>query len=119
MSERSAKVELEYLKKNPDFHVEYDKLIQAFRKSGLLNFLRSVAHCYLFDGGMNPTRAAAEASYNAGYHKCLDDIMYFQEEFLTESAGKTKRVPMDFGGRRLALSRWDLLESDFDNKEKK
>lgn len=118
MSDRGAKAELDLLRKNPDFLVEYDKGINSLRRSGLLNFLRTVAHCYLYDGGSNPARAAAEASYNAGYHKCLDDILYFQEEFLVESS-KKKQVPMDFGGRRLALARGDLLESDFDDKGNK
>lgn len=111
MSEEFAKQELLHLRNNPDFIPYYENMILAFRKSGLLDFLRSVARCYIYDGGANPARSAAEAHYNAGYHKALDDILYFKESFLAENT-QYKKLSMSFGGRQLALSRGDLLPED-------
>ena len=111
MSEAFAKQELLTLRNNPEFLNNYEIAIASFRKSGLLNFLRSVARCYIYDGGANVQRSAAEGHFNAGYHKAIDDILYFKELFLVESS-QQKKVPLDFGGRALALAKGDLLPED-------
>lgn len=111
MSETVAKLQLKNLRDNPRFVQDQQTIVELMKSSGLHDFLRSVARCQIYDGGANPARSAAEAQANAGYHNCLDDIMYFAERFLTESA-VNKKVPMDFGGRRLALAKGDLLEGD-------
>ena len=111
MSEAFAKLELQVLKDHPSFMESYELIVKEMRRSGLLHFLRSVARCYIYDGGSNPSRSAAEAQYNAGYHACLDDIMHFKDLYLTESA-QNRKPTMDFGGRRIALAKGDLLEGD-------
>lgn len=111
MSEKFAKQELETLKNNPQFMPSYEIAVIELRRSGLLNFLRAVARCYIYDGGKDLNRSAAEGHFNAGYHACLDDISYFKELYLTETA-QNKKVRLDFGGRRLAMAKGDLLEGD-------
>lgn len=110
MSKLFAQKELAVLQNNPDFLIAHEATVENFRRSGLLNFLRAVARPFIYDGGENVQRSAAEAQFNAGYHAALDDILYFKEMYLSESSKKAAR--MDFGGRRLALSKGDLLDGD-------
>lgn len=110
MSKLFAQRELANLKNNPEFLPRYEAVVENLRLSGLLSFLRSVARPFIYDGGRDVQRSAAEAQYNAGYHACLDDIVYFKDMYLTETA--TKNARMDFGGRKLALAKGDLVEGD-------
>jgi len=112
MSLDVAKLELKALKDSPAFLKNYKSGIQALAGSGVIGFLRTFARPFLYDGGADLNRAAASAAYSAGYHAALDEILYFNELYMTESK-EHKKTPLDFGGRKIALARGDLLEGDF------
>jgi len=117
MSTIVAKLELDALRNNPDFLQNYNDGIALLHKSGIFSFLRSNARCFIYDGGSNPARSVFEAHHNAGYHNALNDVAFFKEQYLTESA-QTRIPAMDFGGRKAALARGDLTIQDIEGAKK-
>lgn len=111
MSQQIAYLETQALRNNPAFIKSYTTGMESLAKSGIFSFLRSFARPFLYDGGSDVQRTAAAAAYNAGYHAALDDLIYFKELYLVESSDK-KKVTLDFGGRKLALAKGDLLDGD-------
>lgn len=114
MTLKIAEFAFKELKDKPLFAQQIGPAIALFREMGLFNFLRRFARPMLVDGGKDVYAAAAQAAFNDGYHKCLDDIEFFQELYLQPTTSKSQ-ARLDFGGRSLALAKGDILPSDLEN----
>lgn len=108
-------IEVAKFKNNPAAKQMYQEGKNLLSSSGIFNFLRIFARPFTRDGGANPYSAAYTAAFCEGYHKCLDDLVYFEEVYLTEPV-KGKAVRADFGGLALALAKGDLTEKDINGK---
>lgn len=106
--------ELDKFKKAPEGLVNYSTGRDFLRKSGIFALLRQFARPFSPDNGANPYIAARAAAYSEGYNAALDDLLYFEEKYLTLS-GSSKGVVADFGGLALALKKGDLTEKDIKN----
>lgn len=108
-------IELKKFKDTPGAREAYSTGVSLIRKSGIVNFLRIFARPFSVDRGANPHQAAYTAAFTEGYNKALDDLMYFEEMYLTETLGK-KKITATFGGIGLALSRGDLTKEEVNGK---
>lgn len=113
-SVRVAEVELSRFKNSLEALGAYKEAKALLSKCGIVNLLRIFARPFTSDRGANPYTAAYTAAFCEGYNKCLDDIMYFDEQYLNEVRNR-KPVRADFGGLSLALSKGDLTEKDIRN----
>lgn len=106
--------ELERFKKAADALVDYSSGRDFLRKSGIFALLRQFARPFSPDNGANPYIAARAAAYSEGYNAALDDLLYFEEKYLTLGTN-SKGIVADFGGLALALRKGDLTEKDIKN----
>jgi hypothetical protein len=113
MSSKISSIELKRFKESSGAIDFYRQARDAFKASGLPGLLRIFARPYTVDGGADPHRAAYSAGVSEGYNQCLDDLLYFEEQYLQQGVGASK-VRADFGGQRLALSKGDLTEKDLE-----
>jgi hypothetical protein len=110
---RIQDIELDRFKLNPIAVENYKAGKNMLRESGLPDFLRLFNRPFLYDQGANINIAASTAAFCEGYNKCLDDIMYFEEMYLTEEKAKKDLVPM-FGALERAKAKGDLTEKDLE-----
>jgi hypothetical protein len=113
MSNKISSIELTKFKESSAALDYYRQARDAFKASGLPGLLRIFARPYTVDGGANPHRAAYSAGVSEGYNQCLDDLLYFEEQYLQQGVS-AKKILADFGGQRLALSKGDLTQADLE-----
>lgn len=106
-----AELELTKFKAQPQLVEMYRNGVASLRASGIFHFLRIFARPFTVDRGGNPYSAAYTAAYSEGYNKCLDDIAYFDELYLTEHVGN-KAIKANFGGLGIAVAKGDLTEEE-------
>lgn len=83
-------------------------------RSGVINLLRQLGgRGYSIDGGENPNRGVFMAAYCEGYHRALDDLVYFNELHLKDTVGK-KPITATFGALQLALKKGSVRKEDVD-----
>lgn len=111
---RAADVELTRFKNSLDAKNLYLQGIDLLTRSGILGLLRQFARPFSPDRGANPYTSAYLAAHAEGYNQCLDDLMYFDQKYLTEKM-KAKEVKADFGGLALAIAKGDLTEKDLEH----
>lgn len=80
-------------------------------RSGVINFFRIFSRPFTNDRGANVYQAAYSAAFTEGYNKALDDIVYFDEMYLTEALGK-KEIKATFGALGIAIAKGDLTAAD-------
>lgn len=107
-------IELSKLKNNPSFAELYTEAKNNLVKCGFINFLRIFGRPFTRDMGANPYTSAYLAAFTEGYNKCLDDIVYFDEQYLNEVRGK-KAVTANFGALGIALAKGDLTKKDLEH----
>lgn len=105
------KVELEKLRNSGAFLNNYAEGKERLAASGLINFLRIFARPFLNDGGANIYGAAHAASFCQGYNQALDDMMYFEELYLSKQPGGKPVVPT-FGALGIAMAKGDIKKGD-------
>lgn len=106
--------ELELKKFVSDAHRQkrYTDAVAALVEAGVIDLLRRFGRPYTPDGGANPYAAAYSAAFCEGYNKALDDLLYFDEQYIAPSV-KTGKVSATFGALELALSRKDITLSEY------
>lgn len=112
-SKSVEQIELENLKNSPNFLRYYQDARESLKISGVINFLRIFARPHLISNGGNIYESATSAAISAGYNKCLDDLMYFEEKYLLEPFNK-KNVRPDFGAKTIAFNKGDISKEEKD-----
>lgn len=107
-------IELKRFKNNVEAIKHYTVGKADILASGIIHFLRIFSRPFTRDGGANPYTAAYNAAFCEGYNKALDDLIYFEEQYLTETPGR-KPITATFGALGIALERGDLTEKDITN----
>ncbi len=109
-------LELTGFKNNISAVTLYREAKVKLKQSGIVEFLRPFARPYTADRGANVYSAAYSAAFCEGYNKALDDLLYFEEQYLDDMGGK-KKIAANFGGVGLALKKGDISESDLKGKK--
>lgn len=107
-------IELKKFQDSPEAQNSYIDGKNKLLRSGIINLLRIFSRPFTRDNGANPHSAAYNAAFSEGYNKCLDDIVYFEEMYLTQDLGK-KPIRATFGALGIALAKGDLTEKDIRN----
>jgi len=107
----AIEIELNRFRGSTDAVRSYTDAKNGLLRSGILGILRQFARPFTRDNGANPYSAAYSAGVSEGYNRCLDDLIYFEEIYLTNTTGK-KNVSANFGGYALAEARGDLTKAE-------
>lgn len=110
-------IELERFKNDQTANRLYIDGKNLLKQSGILNILRQFGRPYAIQSGSNVYQSAYAAAHSEGYNKALDDILYFEEQYLQDMSNQ-RPVKADFGGLGLALARGDLTLEDINGKLK-
>jgi hypothetical protein len=113
----ASEIELARFKNNLAGVAAYIEGKKLLMQSGIVNMLRIFARPFTADRGANVYTAAYTAAFTEGYNKALDDLVYFEEMYLSEK-NKVKPVVANFGALALALSKGDLTEQEINGKRR-
>ena len=106
-------IELRRFRARGDGVAAYQEGLKLLIQSGILGLLRRFSRPFTFDRGANPYSAAYAAGVSEGYNKCLDDLEYFDEQYLQEGLS-VKQVRPTFGAEAIALAKGDLTTKDLE-----
>lgn len=113
-----AKLELKTLIGSKSFMTHYANAKLALKDSGIVPFLRIFSSPQLLDGGENKDKASAEAAFCAGYNKCLNDILYFNELHAQPEANR-KDIKPTFGALERMVDRGDITQEEYEQHKRK
>jgi hypothetical protein len=88
---------LERFKNDPVAVKELLEGIQKLKSSGIGNLLRMFGRPYAIDRGKDVQASAYLAAFCEGYNKCLDDLLFFEEMYLTEYVQPKSGLSPTFG----------------------
>lgn len=111
-----AEIELKKFKDSKDALATYLEGKMWILKSGIINLLRTMARPVCLERGTNPNTGAYMAAFMEGYHKALDDLMYFEEIYMSEKTPKAKVQPM-FGALEIAMSKGSVTKEEYKKYE--
>lgn len=106
-------IELRRFRSRENGVTAYQEGLKLLVQSGLLGLLRRFSRPFTFDRGANPYSSAYAAGVSEGYNKCLDDIEYFDEQYL-QGGLPSKQVRPTFGAEAIALAKGDLTQKDLE-----
>jgi hypothetical protein len=104
-------IELTKFKNSVKGLAKYKTGIRDLIESGFINFLRIWSRPFTPDKGANVYTSAYTAAFCEGYNKCLDDLVYFEEQYLSPDIPKRDIKP-NFGALSIALAKGDLTVED-------
>lgn len=91
----------------------HGEIVDALRISGFLEWLRAKGNVLLFDPKDDANTQANKASFSAGYHACLDDILEFRN--IISDYEKVKKLPQgDFGARSALVASGKFTQEEAD-----
>jgi hypothetical protein len=112
-SKELGEIELKKFVSDAHRQKRYTDAVEALVDAGIVALLRRFGRPYTPDGGANPYAAAYSAAFCEGYNKALDDLMYFDEQYIAPSV-KSGKMTATFGALELALSRKDITPKEYE-----
>lgn len=104
---------LDNIKGNSAAVTMLDKAVTVLEEIGFIAFLREKAQPVIINLGENETINATQGMRSAGYHDCINDLIYFKERYVyPEKDKEAQKLVPDYGGKKDSIEKGYLTEEE-------